>query len=77
MQKGGQELSQGMDDAMGHVLCSGTQMEDRKNLRAGGRWPATARARVESSAAWFAVHPIGDGGAADGRRIARARSVHV
>jgi len=30
-----QEFSQGVDDAMGHMLCSGTQMEDRKNLRAG------------------------------------------
>jgi hypothetical protein len=30
-----QEFSQGMDEAMGHVLCSGTQMQDRKNLRAG------------------------------------------
>jgi hypothetical protein len=32
MQKGGQELSQGMDDPMCHVLCAGTQMEDGKNL---------------------------------------------
>jgi hypothetical protein len=24
-----------MDDAMDHVLCSGTQMEDGKNLAAG------------------------------------------
>ena len=32
MQKGGQELSQGMDDPMGHVLCSRTQMEHGKNL---------------------------------------------
>ena len=32
-QKGGQELSQGVDKQMGHVLGAGTQMEDGKNLR--------------------------------------------
>ena len=35
MQKGGQDLSQGMDDVMGHVLCSGTELKHRKNLREG------------------------------------------
>ena len=34
-QKGRQELSQRMDDAMGQVLYSGTQMEGGKNLAAG------------------------------------------
>jgi len=34
MQKGGQELSQGMDDPMGHVLCARTQVERWKNLGA-------------------------------------------
>jgi hypothetical protein len=34
MQKGGQELSQGMDDAMCHVLGAGTELEHRQNLRA-------------------------------------------
>src|SRR5215472_13102548 len=33
MQKGGQDLSQGMDDAMGHVLCTGAKLKHRKNLR--------------------------------------------
>ena len=27
-------MSQGMNDAMGHVLCAGTQLEHRKNLGA-------------------------------------------
>ena len=35
MQKGGQDLLQGMDDPMCHVLCAGTEMEHGKNLRAG------------------------------------------
>jgi hypothetical protein len=34
MQKGGQELSQGMDDAMRHVLGSRTELKHRKNLGA-------------------------------------------
>ena len=34
MQKGGQALSQGMDDAMCHVLGAGTELKHRKNLRA-------------------------------------------
>jgi hypothetical protein len=34
MQKGGQAVSQGMNDAMGHVLGAGTQLEHWKNLRA-------------------------------------------
>lgn len=35
MQKGGQELYQGMDELMCHMLCSGTQQQDRKHLGAG------------------------------------------
>jgi hypothetical protein len=35
MQKGGQDLSQGMDDAMCHVLCTGAELEDREKLGAG------------------------------------------
>jgi hypothetical protein len=31
---GSQALSQGMNDAMGHVLGAGTQLEHRQNLRA-------------------------------------------
>jgi hypothetical protein len=34
MQKGGQELSQGMDDPMGHVLGARTLVEHWKNLGA-------------------------------------------
>jgi hypothetical protein len=34
-QKGGQELLQGVDDQVRHVLRAGTQMEDGKNLGAG------------------------------------------
>jgi hypothetical protein len=33
-QKGGQELSQGMDNPLCHVLCAGTEMEHRYKLRA-------------------------------------------
>jgi hypothetical protein len=33
-QKGGQDLSQGVDEQMRHVLRAGTQMEGGKNLRA-------------------------------------------
>ena len=32
---GGQEVSQGVDDAMRCVLCAGAHMQDRKNFRAG------------------------------------------
>jgi len=35
MQKGGQELSQGMDNRMSHGLRAQTQMEHGKNLGAG------------------------------------------
>ena len=35
MQKVGQDLSQGMDELMGYMLCSGTQQEDRKKPGAG------------------------------------------
>ncbi|OLE50964.1 MAG: hypothetical protein AUG51_25375 [Acidobacteria bacterium 13_1_20CM_3_53_8] len=34
-QKGGQDLSQGVDDAMRGVLGTGAQMEDGKQLRSG------------------------------------------
>ncbi len=34
-------------------------------------------ARGESCAVWFAVHPVGDAGAAAGRRSVRARCAHA
>ncbi len=55
-----------MDDPMGHALGAGTEMEHGKNRACRGRWSATARARVDSSAAWFAVHLVGGVGARDG-----------
>jgi hypothetical protein len=35
MQKGGEDLSQGVNNPMCHVLCAGTQLKDGKNLRTG------------------------------------------
>jgi hypothetical protein len=35
MQKGGQELSQGVNDRMGHVLRAGTELKHRQNLGTG------------------------------------------
>ena len=32
---GSQELSQGVDHPMGHVLCAGTELKRRKNLGEG------------------------------------------
>ncbi len=43
MQKGGQDLWQGVDDQVRHVLRAGTQMEHRKKRASRGRWPATER----------------------------------
>ena len=35
MQKGGQALSQGMDEQMRHGLCARTELQHRKNLGEG------------------------------------------
>ena len=76
-QKGGQELAQGVDNRVCHVLCAGTEMEDWKKLRAGIDGQPEKDAPVWSCAAWCAAHPAADAGAGDGRRSVRARSVHV
>jgi hypothetical protein len=73
----GQPLSQRVDEQVRHVLCARTQIKYGKKRACKGRWPARARAPGWRSGAWFAVHPAGDAGGADGRRSVRARSVHV
>jgi hypothetical protein len=76
-QKGGQALSESVNDRMCHVLRAGTQMEDGQHRASGDRWPATARGSVWRFAACCAVHPGGDAGAGDGKRRVGARSGHV
>src|SRR5215470_86731 len=77
MQKGGQDLSQGMDHRMSRVLRAGAKMEDGKQLRTGVDDQPEKDAPGWSSAAWFAIHPAADAGGADGRRSARARCARV
>src|SRR5437764_921782 len=72
-QKGGQVLSERVDEEMSHVLCSRTELKHMQNRASGDRWPARARAPVWRSGASSAVHPTGDAGARGCGRSAHAR----
>src|SRR5690349_13174202 len=76
-QKGGQYLSERVDELVCHVLCAGTERVSQAEAWYEGRWPAKATAPDYGCAAWFAVRPVGCVGGAGCGSCAHARAAHA
>jgi hypothetical protein len=72
-----QDLSQGVQNHVRHVLRAWTQSEHWKNRACRDQWPARATGLAWRCAAGCVVRPAGGEGAGDGRSSARARSVRA
>jgi hypothetical protein len=74
---GSQDLSQGMDDSMSHVLGAGTELKHGKNLGARVDSQSEPEHLCSAEGPGFAIRPIGGAGGGDGKRTARARFVRA